>query len=43
MWELFEYFIKIVSPFVMIAVAALAVGALLTMIVAAVAKVVSRG
>lgn len=43
MWENFEYFAKLASPFVMIAVAILAVGALLVLIVVAVKKAVSKG
>jgi len=40
MWQNFEYFAKLAAPFVMIAVAILAVGALLIMIVSAVVKAV---
>lgn len=42
MWENFEYFVKLAAPFVMIAVAILAVGALLYMIVGAVKKGVAK-
>lgn len=42
MWQNFEYFAKLAAPFVMIAVAILAVGALLLMIVKAVANAISN-
>lgn len=42
MWQNFEYFAKLGSPFVMIAVAILAVGGLLIMIVTAVVVAVKN-
>ncbi|WP_332651650.1 PTS ascorbate transporter subunit IIC [Lysinibacillus sp. 54212] len=42
MWQNFEYFAKLSAPFLMIAVAILAVGALLIMIVTAVVVAVKN-
>lgn len=42
MWDTFAYILKIVSPFLMILIAILAVGALLIMVVVAVKKAVEK-
>ncbi|WP_249646154.1 PTS ascorbate transporter subunit IIC [Lysinibacillus sp. D3C2_S12] len=42
MWDTFAYILKIVSPFLMIIIAILGVGALLYMVVVAVKKAVEK-
>jgi len=42
MWDTFAFILKLVAPFLMIIIAILAVGALLTMVVIAVVKAVKK-
>lgn len=42
MWDTFAYLLKIVAPFLMIIIAILAVGALLSMVVIAVVQAVKK-